>query len=109
MVFYFHTTFRCYSCTKIEKLTKVALQGQFEKQIKLKKIIFKIINVEQTENKHYIKDYQLFTKTIVLVDMINGKQVKWKRLDKTWNYLGDQDKFYQYIKDEMTAFISDAK
>ncbi|MFC1668925.1 nitrophenyl compound nitroreductase subunit ArsF family protein [Spirochaetota bacterium] len=105
IVYYFHTTYRCYSCTLIEKLTKETLNSQFKKQINSSKIIFKTVNIEVPKNKHYAKDYELFTKTVVLVDIVKGKQVNWKRLDKTWDYLRDKDAFHRYIKDEVNTFI----
>lgn len=103
-VYYFHTSYRCYSCTKIEELTKQALNNNFNQQIKSGRIIFKTVNVEENQNKHYVQDYQLFTKSVVLVDSIKGKQKNWKRLDQTWSYLPNPDLFEKYIKDEVIAF-----
>jgi hypothetical protein len=107
IVYYFHTTYRCYSCTKISELTKKVLNNQFKKQIESGKIIFKTVNIEKDKNKHYVNKYQLFTKTVVLVDMIKKKQIKYLKLDKTWNYLRDENKFYSYIKDKLTTFIKE--
>ena len=108
IVYYFHTTFRCYTCTQMEKLTKEVLKKQFRKQIISNKIIFKAVNTEKPGNKHFIQDYQLFTKSVVLVDMRKGKQVNWKRLDKTWNYIRDREAFLRYIKNEIDVFLKGA-
>jgi len=105
-VFYFHTKFRCSSCVKIEKFTKQALLSNFSKEMKSGRIIFKPVNVEKIKNKHFIQDYQLFTKTVVLVDFINGKKKRWKRLDQTWSYLRNPGIFDKYIEDEVTSFIN---
>ena len=103
-VYYFHTTYRCYSCTKIEELTKQALTNNFKNLLKSGKMIFKTANIEENQNKHFIHDYKFFTKSVVLVDLIKGKQKKRKRLDKTWSYLRDSTLFEKYIKDETIAF-----
>ncbi len=105
-VYYFHTSYRCYSCKKIEELTKQALVHNFIKQLKSGRIVFKAVNVENTENKHFVQDYQLFTKSVVLVDSIKGKNKNWKRLDQTWSYLGNPGIFEKYIEDEVTAFVN---
>ena len=68
-------------------------------------MIFKAVNIEENQNKHFIQDYQLFTKSVVLVDLIKGKQRNWKRLDQTWSYLRNPAVFEKYIKDEIVAFI----
>jgi len=104
-IYYFHTTFRCKSCSKIEAMTKQSLHEYFQKQLKSGKIVFTIINIDKEKNKHFVNEYQLFTKSVVLVDYVNGKQVNWKRLDQTWNHLRDPDGFSKYIKDEVIAFI----
>ncbi len=104
-VYYFHTTFRCSSCTKIEELTRKALTNNFTEQLKSGRIVFKAVNVEEEQNKHFIQDYQLFTKSVVLVNYIKGKQRSWQRLDKTWVYLQNPDVFEKYIKDELMTFI----
>ena len=92
----------------MEKLTKEVLKKQFRKQIISNKIIFKAVNTEKPGNKHFIQDYQLFTKSVVLVDMRKGKQVNWKRLDKTWNYIRDREAFLRYIKNEIDVFLKGA-
>lgn len=104
-VYYFHTVYRCYSCTRIEEQTKQALTNNFMKLLKSGRMIFKAVNIEENQNKHFIQDYQLFTKSVVLVDLIKGKQRNWKRLDQTWSYLRNPAVFEKYIKDEIVAFI----
>jgi len=105
IVYYFHTTYRCYSCTRIEALTKESLSNSFKNLLDSGKIVFKRVNIEKTENKHFVQDYKLFTKSVVVVDRVKGKRVNWKRLDKTWNYLRDPDVFHKYITDEVNSMI----
>ncbi len=105
IVYYFHTTFRCYSCRKIEELTADALTDQFGEELKNRAIVFKKVNVELDENKHFIRDYQLFTKTVVLAKNADGGAGKWKRLDDTWQLMRDRDAYYRYIRDEVTRFM----
>ena len=106
VVYYFHTTFRCVSCRNIEQYTKEALEKFFVDDIAEGKIDFRIVNIEEPQNKHFVQDYQLYTKSIVLSKVSDGKEVKFKNLDKVWNVLKNKKQFYEYIKNETNNFIN---
>jgi hypothetical protein len=103
-VYYFMTTARCQSCMKIEAFTKEAVFENFSDSLKKGTIKWEMIQVDKKGNEHYVKDYELYTKSVVLVKMKDGKQVSWKNLDKVWSLLGDKIAFKKYITDEVTAF-----
>ncbi|MBL7072654.1 MAG: hypothetical protein ISS33_02590 [Candidatus Omnitrophica bacterium] len=105
IVYYFHTTFRCSSCHKIEQYTEGALREYFEKEIESGDLAYREINVEDKENQHFVKDYQIYTKSVVLSLSEGGKEIKFKNLEKVWQYLGNRDKFYEYIKGETQSFL----
>ena len=107
VVYYFMTTQRCPSCMKIEAFTKEAVERNFARQLEGKKLLWKMVNVDEPQNIHFIQDYQLFTKSVVLVKMREGKQVNWKYLDQVWNLLGDKKVFQDYITSEVSTFIKE--
>lgn len=107
IAYYFHTSFRCVSCRKIEQYTEESIKEYFGKQIESGKLIFKVINVDGKENKHFINDYQLYTKSVVLSLVKDGKEVKFKNLGKVWEHLNSKNKFFQYIKDETQKFLDE--
>ena len=107
IVYYFHTTYRCNSCNKIEAFTKTSLEKNFINHLKNKKIIFKLTNIDKSDNKHFVKDYQLFTKSVVISKNIKDKEVKWRRLDKTWEFLHKPKDFDQYIKNEIINLVKE--
>jgi len=94
------------SCHKIEQYTKESLEKYFFDEIASGKVDFQMINVDELQNKHFIQDYKLYTKSVVLSKVSDGKEVEFKNLDKVWNLLGSKDKFYEYIKDETNGFIN---
>lgn len=105
IVYYLHNSFRCPSCHKIENYTKEAVNANFANQLKAGTLEFKVINFDEKPNKHFVEDYQLYTKSVVLSRVKDGKQVEWKNLDKIWTLLGDKAKFQQYIKTETANFL----
>ena len=91
---------RCASCYAIENYAKQVFCEDFAQGLRLE-----MVNVENAENRHFITDYQLYTKSIVLVKIKNGKKVAYKNLSKIWNYLGDEVKFKSYLRQEIKNFL----
>ncbi|MDP8212974.1 MAG: nitrophenyl compound nitroreductase subunit ArsF family protein [Candidatus Zapsychrus exili] len=105
VVYYFHGNARCVSCRNIEKYTKEALEKYFFDKMASQSIDYQVINVEEEGNGHYTKDYKLYTKSVVLFKVKNGKEVAYKNLEQVWQYLHNKEKFYEYIKEETEKFI----
>jgi len=66
------------------------------------------VNVEEPENKHFIQDYQLVTRSLVLSLVSDGKEKKWKNLPDVWKLVRDKDKFFQYVKDEVEKLLKES-
>jgi thiol-disulfide isomerase/thioredoxin len=107
VAYYFHGTFRCSSCLKIEQYSKEAIGKYFGNELKSGKLIFKVINVEEKGNEHYVTDYQLYTKSLVLSLVKDGKEIKSENLVKVWEHLGDRDKFYEYVKNNVDSYLKE--
>ena len=107
IVYYFHTTFRCHSCHKIEELTKKAVAEGFAEDIKKGSLAMTLVNIDEPQNKHFIEDYKLFTKTVIVSVMKDGKQIKWKNLDQVWKLLGNEADFIKYIQDGIRSYLED--
>ncbi|MFC1479928.1 nitrophenyl compound nitroreductase subunit ArsF family protein [Candidatus Omnitrophota bacterium] len=106
-VYYFHGNVRCMSCHKIENYTKETVEKYFNKQVQAGDILFKKVNVEKKGNAHFVEDYQLYTKSVVLSLVKDGKEVKHKNLTKVWEYLGNKTKFENYEKKEIKDFLKE--
>lgn len=106
MVYYFHTTKRCVSCRKIEAFAQEAVVTGFPEEIKGGKLAWRLVNVEDKGNEHYVADYQLYTKSVLLVELKDGKPGRWKNLPKIWEYLNDKTRFARYVQDETRAFLA---
>ena len=104
---YFHTTARCPTCHTIEELSAQAVNLNFENELKTGKVVWRVINVDEPENKHYNDDYQLYTKSLIISEMKDGKELRWKNLEKVWHYVRDEEKFDAYVKDEIADWLKE--
>ena len=107
VVYYFMTTQRCPSCEKIEAYTSEAVRNTFAGMIADKKMMWKMVNVDEPENAHFVRDYGLFTKSVVVVRYREGRQYDWKNLDQVWMLLNDKAAFQDYVVREITAFVGE--
>lgn len=107
IAYYFHGTYRCITCRTIEKYSKEAIENYFSNELNNGKLVFKSINVEEPENRHFIQNYQLFTRSLVLSLVKKDKEIKWKVLPDVWKYYRDKTKFFQYVKDEVEKFLKE--
>jgi len=101
IVYYFYGDKRCPTCHKLETYAKEALDSYFADEIASKNIVWKTVNIDKTENSHFIRDYKLVTKSVVLSEVANGKEVGWKNLDQIWKKVGDKDSYLQYIRESI--------
>jgi hypothetical protein len=107
VVTYFHTTFRCPTCYKIEEYSKDAVFFNFEDALKSGKVVWRVINVYEPANRHFIKDYQLYSKHLIVSEMKDGREVRWKDLKKVWYYVGDESRFNNYVKTEISNWLNE--
>lgn len=105
IIYYFHGTRRCLSCRKLEANTKEAIDSLFADHIKNGVIEFQVVNMDQSNNRHFMNDYKLFTKSVVLSKIKDGYEVKWKNLDKIWQLYRNKPAYYEYIQAEIHSFM----
>lgn len=105
IVYYFHGNMRCRSCKTIEKYTKEAVEQKYGDQIKKGLVEIKTVNVEKGNNSHFIKDYQLVSRSVVVSRVKNGEEKEWKRLDKVWSLFNNEAKFFKYIQENVDSLI----
>jgi len=109
IAYYFHGTMRCPTCHKLEQYSKEAIETNFKEAIASGKLEFKVVNVEDKGNEHFGSDYQLYTKSLILSLVKDGKEVKWKNLDKIWEYVGNKQRFLDYVKGGVTDLLKEVQ
>ena len=105
IAYYFHGSFRCPTCRKLEQYSKEAIEENFKDEISKGTLEFKTINVEEKRNEHFINDYQLYTKQLVVSEVEDGKEIRYKNLEKIWEYVRDKEKFFDYVISEIRAYL----
>jgi hypothetical protein len=108
IAYYFHGTIRCETCLKIERQARESMERRFPLEMAEKRLVFLPVNYDKPEDAHFLKDYKLPCPSLVLVRQKNGKDEKWKLLDKTWELIENPIKFNEYVEGEVDKFFLNA-
>jgi hypothetical protein len=100
---------RCPNCHKLEQYSKEAIETNFKDALASGKLEFKVVNVEDKGSEHYGNDYQLYTKSLILSLVKDSKQIKWKNLDKIWEYVGNKQRYLDYVKSGVADFLKEVE
>jgi small redox-active disulfide protein 2 len=100
-VYYFHGTQRCMTCNRIEELAKAAIEGRYGKELADGKVVFRSVNVEEPANEHFIKDFQLASRTVVM-----ARDGKYETFDAVWTLVGEPEKFAAYLQDGAAKMLA---
>jgi len=109
IAYYFHGSFRCVTCTNMEKYSQEAIEANFQDALTSGKLEFKAVNVEDRGNEHFVDDYKLYTRSLILSLVKDGKEVKSKNLDKIWELARNKQKFIEYVTAEVDALMKDTQ
>jgi len=100
---YFHNTYRCVTCLKIEGDAKAIVEKEFAEELAAGKLRWSTINME--ENRSYISQYDLASPSLVLIRKAGDEVVDWITLKDTWNLIRSETRFAPYIVDSFQAFL----
>ena len=105
IAYYFHLSARCVTCRAIESYSREVIEQKFGADIAKGRLQFMLVNVQLAENRHFVQDYQLFTKSLVLVRFDKGRQTEYKVLNDTWELVGDKPAMHGYVVREVRDYL----
>ena len=97
----------CATCMKLEQYSRGAIEANFKEQLNNKTLRFAEVNFDEPENRHFLQDYNLMYRSLVLVRYKDGKQVTYKNLEKIWQLVGSEKDFSDYVKTEVEAMLKE--
>jgi hypothetical protein len=102
LVYYFHGTARCATCRKIEAYAREAVEGAFAADLEARRITWQAVDVDEPANQHFIGDFDLYTRSLVVVDA--GDPKRFKVLERVWELVRDEPAFRRYVEQEIHGF-----
>jgi hypothetical protein len=105
IAYYFHVNVRCTTCRLIEAYSRQVIQQRFKDDIAAGHLEWRLVNIQNPENRHFVEDYKLFTKSLVLVLIKDGQQKEYKVLNDTWELVGTPELMQQYVEKEVRGYL----
>jgi hypothetical protein len=105
IVYFFHGRARCKSCKIIEAFGKKTLESRFADELKSGRIVWRDIDLDEPENRHFVQDYQILSISLVISDMHGKEQKQWKNLEQVWDLLNNENAFIDYVQKEIEAWL----
>ncbi len=104
-VTYFSSDVRCATCVRIERLTRECVERNFAPEIQSGHVQLRTVNLDSPGNEHFIQDYQLISKTVIVSDLAKGQEVDWENLQDVWTKQKDERAFEAYVVDAVRRHL----
>jgi len=105
IAYYFHGNFRCRTCRTLEAYSEEAITKEFTDELGSGRLAWRVVNVEESENKHFVEDFELVTKSLVLVEYRDGKVIRHENLEQIWQLVRDKEAFLNYVRASTREFL----
>ena len=105
IAYYFHGEFRCRTCRTIEAYSEEAITKGFTNELASGRLAWRVINVDEPENKHFVEDFALVTKSLVLAEYRDGTVTRHENLQQIWQLVRDKESFLDYVRSATSDFL----
>jgi hypothetical protein len=105
VLYYFHGARRCKTCLSIEANALEVVRSEFAEELDSGALVWKVVNYDEPENDHFIKDFKLVSSSLVLVEMQGGEQVRFSVLHDAWSLARDERRFKKYVQKSVLDFL----
>lgn len=108
IVYYFHRTQRCKTCLAMQEYAADALKDGLTDALDSGALQWRVENVEQPANEHFVGEYDLYASALVMAEMEGSTVRRSKKLEEIWDLVGDEWKFKEFVRDEALAYLDGA-
>jgi len=105
VVYIFVTSTRTVYSIIVETYTRDAITETFPKRLASGDVVIATVNTDKSLYNHFVDDFELTEKSVVLVKIRGGEIAEWKKLDRVWTFIKDEPGFKDYVKTETVAFF----
>jgi len=105
IIYQFHRRFRCDACYKLEEAMNETLQTYFQDELRTGRLIFRVMDLDEEGSDLYEKKYDFFYNTVIVVDIENGKETRFKNLEEVWGLVEEKDAMIDFIRAHVAEYL----
>ncbi len=98
LVYYFHGSLRCETCLFIEAVAEQTLRAEFPGELADGTLAWHPLNVEASENAHFVADFALKANELVIVRQRDGSAPSWEKIPGLWDLAADPGLLSQQLR-----------
>ncbi len=106
VVYYFHSKVRCSECQTIESYGHEAVSEGFADELQSGRLEWHVLDYEDPRNQSLAKQYEVIAPTIVVVQLKDGKPVRWDNLSDVWGLIGDKAELLTRVRTVVRSFLT---
>jgi len=106
IAYYFHRTFRCYSCSAMEVAILDVMNEHFARQMQDGQVVWTPVNIEDPTTQPLQQQLEVRSNGLVLARTENGVYKDSKRMDELWGLKDNPEAFSEYLVDEINARLT---
>jgi len=107
VAYYFHRTIRCPTCIAIEQNAAEVITNRFKEQLANQRLVWLPFNLDDEAGSQFEKEFGISGSTLVVAEIRDGNFVRFKKLDKVWELIGDVDAFHAYVRNEVKEYLNE--
>jgi hypothetical protein len=108
-VYFFYNDVYCDTCERLEGYAFEAVQKHFGDRLESGDITWRSFDMTTPQNEHYAIDFDLYSKSVVLIELHEGEEIRWKNLEKIWDLVDDEPAYIDYIQKTFNEFMDEAQ
>jgi hypothetical protein len=105
VLYYFHGTRRCDTCRTIEAYAQEAIEDRFKDTLQAGTLNWTVLNTDESENAHFVKDFGLVSSSLVLVEVDGGEVLRHEILQDAWTLVRNKPRFIAYVQDSVGKYL----
>ena len=106
-VFYFHETVRCTTCLEIEADTEKILKENYSQLLANGFLKWVPFNIDDEGGDEFAQQFDTNSNSLVLANISKDKQLKYKKLEDIWDFVGNPEGLAIYVTNEINEFMND--
>jgi hypothetical protein len=91
----------------IERGARAAVNAALAEGAQAGRLAFAAVNRAEPAYDRLALQYELVANSVVLVEVAEGRQTRWRNLEAVWDYAGDEAALLGYVSGELAAFRAD--
>jgi hypothetical protein len=106
---YFHRTQRCPSCITIGQYVEEAISIGYADEVEAGELSILSVDYQAASSARYVQAYKVTGPKLIVIEVEDGKVLRWKDAPKVWTLIGDKDAFIEYVQGELKVYVEPAE